>query len=119
MVESTLQDIALFALFNGRNVRALSQVSGLPPSAVMLAISSAASDFGGLLMLDQAGAALSPQQAARLELFREVVREPSFPQDPAPASSLLQSPPSALPSPTGERAWRAGPSASNGPGPAA
>ena len=119
MVEASVHDMALLALFNGINIRALAKVTGLSRLQVFAAILRAEDELQALLMRVEEGASLSPRQRVRLELLQAAAREQDSPQGPAPASSLLQSPPSALPSPTGECAWRAGPSASTGQGPAA
>ena len=119
MAEASVHNMALLALFNGRNVRPLADVAGLSVVLVMAGILSSQKELVALIKRAEAGASLSPRQQVRLELLQAAAREQDSPQGQAPASSLLQSPPSALPSPTGEHAWRAGPSASTGQGPAA
>ena len=119
MAEASIHNMALLALFNGRNVRALAEVAGLSVVQVMAGILSSQHELVALIKRAEAGAALSPRQRVRLELLQAAAREQDSLQGQAPASSLLQSPPSALLSQTGERAWRAGPSASTRPGPAA
>ena len=119
MAEASIHDMALLALFNGINIRALAKVTGLSRLQVFAAILRAEDELQALLMRVEEGASLSPRQRVRLELLQAAAREQDFPQGPAPESLPLQSPPFAGPSQTGERAWRAGPSASTGQGPAA
>ena len=119
MVEASVHDMALLALFNGRNVRALADVAGLSPVAVMAGILSAQNELVALIKRAEAGALLSPQQQVRLELLQAAAREQDSPQGPAHGLPPPQSPPFAGPSQTGASAWRAGPSASSRPGPAA
>ena len=118
MVEASIHDMALFALFDGCNIRALAKVAGLSRPQAVDAVARAAVELNSLLTLEEEGATLSPRQRVRLELLRVAAREQDSPPGIAPASSSRQSPPFALPSPTGASAWRAGPSASSRPGPA-
>ena len=113
MAESSMQDMALFGLFNGCNIRALSKLTGLPRPEVFAAILRAEAELQALVMRVEEGASLSARQRVRLELLQAAAREPGFPQDPARDPSALQSPPFAGPSQIGASAWRAGPSASN------
>lgn len=119
MVEASMQDMALFGLFNGCNIRALAKVAGLSRLEVFAAILRAEAELQALVMRVEEGASLSARQRVRLELLQAAAREPGFPQDPARDGSFLQSQPFAGSLQTGASAWRAGPYASTGPGHAA
>lgn len=119
MVEASIHDMALFALFDGCNIRAMAKVAGLSRTQVVTAVARAAVELDSLLMLVEAGASLSPRQRVRLELLQAAARGRDFPQGQAHGLPHLQSPPVAGPSQTGVSAWRAGPSASTGQGPEA
>ena len=116
MAEASIHDMALFALFNGCNVRALAKVAWLSRPQVVDAVWRAGGELNSLLMRVEEGASLSARQRVRLELLQAATLEPGSPQDPVRDRSSLQSQPFAGPLQTGASAWRAGPSASNRPG---
>ena len=119
MAEASIHDVALFALFDGCNVRALAKVAGLSRPQVVDAVVRVSVELRSLLMRVEEGVSLSPRQRVRLELLQAAAQGQDSPQGPAPASSSRQSPAFAAPLPIGASAWRAGPSASSRPGPAA